>query len=91
MSEFQQAAKLWTGGLGIHVIHNPARTYSFVGSVPVGLSHVQIDGTDITDEQAQAVARHGAGLYRKTIQTRVFATREQAVQFAESRGYEVSK
>lgn len=72
--------------LGLHVIKNPAGTYSFVGSIPRALGNqVKPTSDDII-----------AGRYYETdngeiLTTKfpVFGTYEEAVLHAKSRGYEV--
>jgi hypothetical protein len=89
MSEFQEAAKLWSGGLGLHVTLNPAGTWSFVGTVPIGLQYFRRDGSPLTDEDVKRITMCGAGLFRKTIGTRTWPSREEAIAEAEKLGFAV--
>lgn len=89
MSEFQQASKLWSGGLGLHIGQNPAKTFSFSGSVPAILAYYRKDGQPLTEEDARKVIQFGAGLYCNTIGSRTWPTREAAIADAEALGFTV--
>jgi hypothetical protein len=92
MSEFQQAEKIWSAkNLGLHCIENSTKTLSFVGTVPMNLSYYRRDGQPLTDEDVKGILQCGAGLFRKTIGSRVWLTREDAVNEAKSLGYEVAQ
>lgn len=91
MTEFQQAAKIWTAkNLGLHVIENSNKTWSFVGTVPVNLSYFRRDGQPLTQDDVNGIRQCGAGLFRKTIGCRVWPSREAAIAEAESEGHKVS-
>lgn len=78
---------------GLHVIKNPAGSYSYVGTLPAAL------GTEVPAKPADV---YGGRAYRKscdhdptgwklvTLKFPVFATREEAVSFAESKGFKVA-
>jgi hypothetical protein len=89
MSEFTQASRLWTGGLGLHIGQNPAKTFSFSGSVPAVLGFYRKDGHPLTEEDIRGIAQFGAGLCRKTIGTKTWNTREDAIIEAELLGFTV--
>jgi len=73
------------GRLGLHVLKNPAGTYSFVGSVAVELGWLNKDGTPLTPKQAKEVARaNNPGMIAKT---RVFKTEKEAFKAAKKLGY----
>ncbi len=84
-TEMQQALKM-LGHMRLHVLHNPAGTYSFVGAVPVDLGYVGRDGHELTADEQRKVAQFGAGMFRSTITCRTFTTAQEAVDFAASRG-----
>jgi hypothetical protein len=90
MTEFQQAMTIASGrGLGLHVIENPNKTFSFVGSVPMNLSYERRDGQPLTEDDVRGIRQCGVGLFRKTIACRVWQTREDAVAEAKALGFEV--
>ena len=92
MSEFSQATKIWTAqNLGLHLIENPNKTFSFVGTVPVNLMYFRRDGLPLTDDDVKGIKQCGAGLFRKTIGCRVWPTRNDAIAEAQSLGYEVKQ
>ena len=75
------------GGYGLHIIKNPAGTYSFVGSIPSELGNiVPANTSDIMggrawkDEEGELV----------TVKFPVFKTREDALHHAKFYGYEVN-
>lgn len=67
----------------LHVIKFPNGRFGYVGAVPVDILYVD----SATKEQIEN-AKFGATFGPKT---RIFTSREEAVAFAEERGYEVSK
>jgi len=67
-------------GLGVHLILNPAGTYSFKGTIPVQLAWINKDGTELTNEQAAEVAR--ANYPAMLAKTRVFQHPEDALEAA---------
>jgi hypothetical protein len=89
MSELRRSAALCRGNLGLHLLENPANTFSFVGSVPFVLAYEQVDGSDITEQQAKQIRQFGPGLFKSSIRSRGWTSREQAVAFAASRGFSV--
>ncbi len=66
--------------LGIHLMKNPAGTFSFVGSIPVQLVWLNKDGSELTDPQAKQVAR--ANTPAMLAKTRVFPTIAEAITVA---------
>ena len=88
MSEFSQA--IWGAKYaGLHIIQNPNKTFSFVGSVPASLSYYRKDGQPLTDQNIKEIHQFGAGLLRGEIGPRVWPTREDAIAEANSIGLEV--
>src|SRR5437868_4691638 len=84
MSEFTQASRLWSGGLGLHLLPNPAKTWSFSGPVPAVIAYTNDDGTEPTEEQLRKVVQFGPRI--AGVKTRVFVTREDGVKAAEALG-----
>ncbi len=73
--------------LGLHVIKNPAGTYSYVGSLPPSLANVALaTKSDVMGGRAYR-GKDGELLVLKFP---CFKTREDAVLFAESLGEKVS-
>lgn len=74
------------GNLGLHVIKNPAGTYSYVGSIPMELA------TLVPMTKAGALSgrafKDADGNYVEP-KFPVFPTEAEAVAFAESKGFEV--
>jgi hypothetical protein len=73
--------------LGLHVLKNPAGTYSYVGSIPVALA-------EIVPADKGAVLGQRAFIDKATDKTMmykfpVFETADAAVAFAASKGFEV--
>ena len=73
------------GNLGLHVIHNPAGTYSYVGSLPVTLARSvpatmsdTLGGRSFRGENGELCA------YKFP----VFQTEADAVAFAKSHGFD---
>lgn len=89
MSEFQQATRLWAGKLGLHVTQYRNGKWGFVGSVPVSLSYERRDGNPLTDEDIDGIRRCGAGIFRATIASRVWETKDAAIASATALGCEV--
>ncbi len=77
------AFKKLSGNLGLHVIQFPSGKFGYVGSVPADIYYV--DGA--TDKQIADAKQFGESFGPKR---RIFATREDAVDFATSKGYQVS-
>lgn len=77
------------GRLGLHLLKNPAGTWSFVGSVPLDLRYARRDGQPMDDETARGIRAHGPGFYRATVLTRTWPTRDAAYDEATGRGYTV--
>lgn len=92
MSELAHAANtiLSNRGLGLHVIENGNKTFSFVGAVPAVLSYYRPDGLPLTDSDIDGIRHCGAGIFRKTIGLRVYNTREEAIAAAAAIGYSVN-
>ena len=76
--------------LGLHILHNPAGTYHFVGSVPIELSFYRKDGESLTPYDIEGIQQCGAGLFVKTIGRRTWKTQAEAKLAAESAGYKVA-
>lgn len=75
--------------LGLHIIQNPAGSFSFVGSVPCALAYVSKDGGAVCPVVVQNEMRLPSKF--RTIKARTFTTREDAEQAAKTAGFEVSK
>ncbi len=73
--------------LGLHLILNPAGTYSFKGSVPVQLSWVNKDGSFLSIEESIEVAR--ANYPAMLAKSRVFELAADALEAAEKLGAHV--
>jgi hypothetical protein len=76
--------------LGLEVIKYPSGKFGFVGSVPTDLAWQMSDGSIVSEEIAADIARASIRSYAMKahgVSTRVFPSREDAVRFAESRGY----
>ena len=84
MSEFRQASRLWSGNLGLHLTQNPAKTWSFTGTVPVVLLYTTQDGQEPSEEQCKAVAQFGPRL--AGVKSRVWTNPEDALQAARAIG-----
>ena len=74
------------GNLGLHVLKNPAGTYSYVGSIPVELAEVVPADRAATLGQRAFIDDNGKVMMYKFP---VFATREEAMSFAEEKGFDV--
>lgn len=66
--------------LGIHLIKNPAGTYSFKGTIPVVLGWVNKDGSELTEDEAKEVAR--SNYPAMLAKSRVFEYPEDAIAAA---------
>lgn len=73
--------------LGIHLILNPAGTYSFKGTIPVQLGWVNKDGSLLTIEEAVEVAR--SNYPAMLAKARVFKYPDEALEAAEKLGVHV--
>lgn len=70
------------------VFQNPNGTWGFVGRVDVRLSWIAKDGSEVTPELAERIARASCpGMIAKT---RVFKSKQDAIDFAKGLGLEVS-
>ena len=74
------------GNLGLHVIKNPAGTFSYVGSIPVVLA-VAVPAS-MSAVMGQRSFRNAAGEILEW-KFPVFSSRDQAVNFAVAKGLEV--
>lgn len=74
--------------LGLHLIKNPAGSFSFVGSVPCRLAYVTKAGDYVTDEEVEKNMRLPSS-YRK-IKSRVFSSIDEAMREAQRLGYNVN-
>ena len=72
------------GSYGLHLMKNPAGTYSFVGSVPVQLSWLSKAGKELTDIEAKEVGQ--ANIPAMLAKTRVFKTPKEAFALAKKYG-----
>lgn len=74
---------------GIHLGKNPAGTYSFSGSIPVKLGALNKDGSELSDEQADEVAKaSNPGMISRV---RVFKMAKDAFKAAEKLGIKKSQ
>jgi len=74
------------GNLGLHVLKNPAGTYSYVGSIPVELaSVVPADRAAVLGQRAFFDEEGNLKMYKFP----VFKTRAEAMSFAEEKGFDV--
>jgi hypothetical protein len=85
--------RFFTGPATCSITKCPTGVYAFVGSVPLRLAFVFDDIKD-----AKAAAKFGLGLVQKaaeangrTIRTRVFDTKKDALDFAHTMGIEVNE
>ncbi len=73
---------------GLHLMKNPAGSYSFVGSVPVFLGYKEKDGSPLTQETAAKLAHISSpALIAKS---RVYQTPAEALQAADEIGVNVA-
>lgn len=92
MSEFTQAARIWSGNLGLHLDHYPSGKWGFVGSVPCVLAYKYKEtGLPISDTDAKDIRQFGPGLIMKSrgIQICAWETAEAALEAAKTAGFEV--
>ena len=74
------------GNLGLHVMKNPAGTYSYVGSIPVELaSVVPADRAAVLGQRAFIDDEGKVMMYKFP----VFKSRAEAMDFAEAKGFDV--
>ena len=73
------------GRLGLHLMKNPAGTYSFVGSVPVALGWLSKSGKELTPDEAKEVSM--ANMPAMLAKTRIFKTPQEAFKVAKKYGY----
>ena len=57
--------------------------------MPAVLGFYRKDGQPLTDDDIRGIAQFGAGLYRKTIGTKTWTARADAIIEAESLGFTV--
>ena len=72
------------GGLGLHLIKNPAGTFSFKGRVPVTLAWLNKDGSELSLDEAWHVSK--ANYPAMLAKTRVFESAADALDAAEKLG-----
>ena len=93
MSELRNALHM-VSALGLEVIKYPSGKFGFVGRVPSDLAFQFADGSIVPDaivaEITSACIRSYA-MKAHNVSTRVFASREDATKFAQSRGYNVAE
>lgn len=76
--------------MGLHVIQNPAGSYSFVGSVPMVLAYRDREtGLPLSPDMAKNVSQFGPGLFRKQVKSVTYPTRAEAEADANRHGYTV--
>lgn len=63
-------------------IKTPSGRWTFAGKVPTELSYERIDGTPLTDEDIKNIKQHGPGLFKKTIKSVSWASKEDALEAA---------
>jgi len=69
--------------LGLHIIHNPANTYSYVGTIPLSLAVIiPADKSAVISGRAWRNAQNELVTYKFP----VFKTAHEAQQFALSKG-----
>ncbi len=73
--------------LGLHILENDDGTCSFVGSVPSKLAYVTKAGNTVTDEEV--TSQHRLPASYRTIKTRIFASKCDAMKEASRLGYNV--
>jgi hypothetical protein len=72
--------------LGLHVMKNPAGTYSYVGSLPVALAEVvPADREAVLGQRAFFDEARNLKMYKFP----VFQSLEAALQFATAKGFDV--
>lgn len=89
MSELTSALQMFSR-FGLHVTQYPSGKWGYVGNVPANLAWQMADGSVVSEEIAADIARasvRSMAMKSHGISTRVFVTHEDAVRFAESRGY----
>ena len=84
-AELGAVAKFLTKVKALQVIKNPAGTWSFVGSVPMVLSHERKDGEPLTDRNIEMIKHTGSD---PTCKSRAWPTKEAALKAAAEAGYE---
>jgi hypothetical protein len=92
VSEFTQAARIWSGNLGLHVDCWPSGKFGFVGSIPVELAYIYKDGSfPISEQDAKDIRQFGPGLVMKSrgIQVRSWESRDAAIAEATRLGHKV--
>lgn len=72
------------GGLGLHLMKNPAGNFSFVGRIPVTLAWLNKDGSELTPTEAMEVVR--ANYPAMLAKARVFEHPADAIEAAEKLG-----
>lgn len=91
MSELSNALQM-VSGLGLEVIKYPSGKFGFVGRVPADLAWQMADGSTVPDAIVAEIIRASIRSYAMkayNVSTRVFVSREDAVNFAQSHGYTV--
>ena len=73
---------------GLHLIKNPAGTFSFVGDVPVELAWTTEDGGQPSEEQVKIAVQFGPRFAK--VKPRTWPTAEAALKEAEALGYTVA-
>jgi len=83
----QMGTSVTEGKMGLHIIGNPAGTYSFVGNVPGDLAYVGKDGKPLSPEQKKRLK--GASNPSMIAKSRSFKSKEEAQAAAKSLGFKV--
>ena len=89
MSELTNALQMFSR-VGLHVTQYPSGKWGYVGSVPTNLAWQMSDGSAVPEEIAADIAQacvRSMAMKAHRVTTRVFSSREDAVRFAEFRGY----
>lgn len=76
-----------SGNMGLHVMKNPAGTFSYVGTIPANLGKAVVATmADIMGGRAQRNPHTGEAMVLKFP---VFKTRKEAIHFASFHGHNV--
>lgn len=74
----------------IHVIQNPAGTYSLVGRVPANLAYQNADGSPPTERQIDAAKHCGPGFAVPRLRVKTGPTEQEARDAVIAAGYKVA-
>ena len=79
--------------LGLHVLKNPAGTYSFVGNVPICLSFERKNGEMLSAKEADEILNASMPAMikkRYDLVTRTWTTKQAAIKEANRFGYKIA-